>query len=173
MSLEVVTRAVAAADLPAISELHARVSGPGRFARAAYRVREGAQSSFSPFCRVALLGDRIIAAVRMTPVRIGTTEGALFLGPLAVDPEFANQGYGRRIVRESMDAARAAGLRLVILVGDEGYYARLGFVRVPPGRIRLPGPINPARLLACELESGSLVAFAGLIAADAHSAQQS
>lgn len=165
MSLAVTIRAVDAADLPAISALHARVSGPGRFARSSYRVREGA-AAISPFCRVAQLGERIIAAVRMTPVRIGTTPNALLLGPLAVDPEFANRGYGRHIVRESLEAAQAAGLGLVILVGDEAYYGRLGFVRVPAGQIRLPGPIDPGRLLAVELESGTLGSFSGLVAAD-------
>jgi len=165
MSLAVATRAVESADLPSIAKLHARVSGPGRFARSSYRVREKA-AAFSPFCRVARIGDRIIAAVGMTPVRIGSAGGALLLGPLAVDPEFANQGYGRAIVRESLEAARAAGLRLVVLVGDEAYYARLGFARVPAGQIRLPGPVNPARLLATELQPGALSGFSGLIVAD-------
>jgi predicted N-acetyltransferase YhbS len=168
MSLPVATRSVEAADLDAIGELHARVSGPGRFARTAYRVREGAPP-ISPFCRVALHGDRIIAAVRLTPVRVGKTPGALLLGPLAVDPEFANQGHGRRVVSESLAAAQAAGVRIVVLVGDEPYYGRLGFAPVPAGQISLPGPFDPARLLARELEPGALAAFRGLVGVDTES----
>ena len=64
-----------------------------------------------------------------------------------------------------MDAARADGLALVLLVGDEPYYARLGFVRVPAGQITLPGPVNPQRLLAAELRPGALADYRGLVTA--------
>jgi predicted N-acetyltransferase YhbS len=53
----------------------------------------------------------------------------------------------------------------VLLVGDEPYYARLGFVRVPAGRIALPGPVNPERLLAAELRPGALSDYRGLVTA--------
>jgi predicted N-acetyltransferase YhbS len=66
-----------------------------------------------------------------------------------------------------MDAARTDGLGLVVLVGDEPYYARLGFVRVPAGQITLPGPVNPQRLLAAELRPGALVDYRGLVSASA------
>ncbi|HML30352.1 MAG TPA: N-acetyltransferase, partial [Hyphomicrobium sp.] len=39
-------------DIPEMSKLHARVFGPGRFARSAYRVREG-KGHLSRFCLVA------------------------------------------------------------------------------------------------------------------------
>ena len=92
----ITTREATPADAPAIGQLHAAVFGPGRFARSAYRVREGTNFA-SPFCRVAVDGDRIIASLRLPPVSVGGTSGALLLGPLAVDPAFANQGFGRRI----------------------------------------------------------------------------
>jgi predicted N-acetyltransferase YhbS len=157
-------REVRPEDGPQISALHARAFGPGRFARTAYRIREGS-GPFSRYCRVCLLDKRIIAALRFTPIRIGGTDGALLLGPLAVDPEFANRGHGRGLVREGMDAARAEGLALVLLVGDEPYYARLGFVRVPPGQIALPGPVDPQRLLAAELRPGALSDYRGWVTA--------
>lgn len=159
------TRPVAAGDMPAILDLQARVFGPGRFVRTAYRIREGL-APFSRFCRAGFSGDRLIAAVRFTPVTVGGKPGALLLGPLAVDPAFANLGYGRRLVAEGLDAARAAGEALVLLVGDEPYYSRLGFVRVPMGQIALPGPVDPARLLAAELIPDALAGYRGLVAAD-------
>lgn len=161
--LAVETRCAVREDLPAITALQALAFSPGRFARTAYRVREGAPD-LSAYCRVALLGDRLIAAVRMTPITIGGREGALLLGPLAVDPEWAGRGYARRLVAEVLDAGRAGGEALVLLVGDMAYYGRLGFVRVPPGQIKLPGPVDPARLLAVELEVGALEKFRGMVA---------
>jgi predicted N-acetyltransferase YhbS len=53
---------------------------------------------------------------------------------------------------------------LVLLVGDTAYYGRFGFAPVPTGQIRLPGPVDPARLLAAELRLGTLATFRGLIA---------
>jgi predicted N-acetyltransferase YhbS len=161
----VVARPAGPQDSAEIAALHARAFGPGRFARTAYRVREGA-AEFSPFCRVCRIDGRLAAAVRFSPIRIGGKGGALLLGPLAVDPAFANQGHGRGLVGEAMEAARAAGIQLVVLVGDEPYYARLGFKRVPPGQITLPGPVNPNRLLAAELSPGALAGYAGRVSAD-------
>ncbi|MGE0700605.1 MAG: GNAT family N-acetyltransferase [Hyphomicrobiaceae bacterium] len=102
------SRPATLADMPAIAALSARVFGPGRFVRTAYRVREGTPD-VSEFCRVALLGDRVVAAIRMTEITIGGRGGALLLGPLAVASELANQGHGRRLIAESLDAARADG----------------------------------------------------------------
>lgn len=157
-------------DRAAIAALNARAMGPGRFARTAYRVREeGAAGGFSPFCRVSVVREngceRLVAAVRFTPVAIGGKPGALLLGPLAVEPEFANRGHGRALAAAALADVRAAGIGLVVLVGDEPYYARLGFVRVPPGRICLPGPVDPRRLLAAELRDGALSDFSGALTA--------
>ena len=96
---------------------------------------------------------------------VGGAPGAILLGPLAVDPEFAGQGYGRRLVADGLAAAKAAGVRLCVLVGDEPYYARFGFVRVPPGQIALPGPADPARILAAELSPGALADYRGVVTA--------
>jgi predicted N-acetyltransferase YhbS len=158
----VISRPAGSEDSAEIAALHARAFGPGRFARTAYRLREGV-AEFSPFCRVCRIDERLAAAVRFSPIRIGGKGGVLLLGPLAVDPGFAGQGYGRGLVEEALEAARAAGVALVVLVGDEPYYARLGFKRVPPGQITLPGPVNPERLLAAELTPGALAAYAGRI----------
>lgn len=161
---EIVMRPVVPGDLAAIRDLHAHAFSPGRFARTAYRIREGTPE-FSRFCRVCLIGGRLVAAVRLTPVAIGGKGKALLLGPLAVDPAFANRGYGRGLVATALEDARAAGIALVVLVGDEPYYGKLGFRRIPPGRITLPGPAEPNRLLAAELTPGALQDFSGVVAA--------
>ncbi len=164
MPSTVLNRLVTPADLPLIEQLHAGVFGPGRFTRTAYRVREGTPP-ISRYCRAALLGSRIIAAVRFTEVSVGDMGNALLLGPLAVDPEFAGKGFGRRLIGEALEAAKGDGVRLVVLVGDEPYYGRFGFRPVPPGQITLPGPVDPRRLLASELAPGALSAYRGPVVA--------
>ena len=165
MPQTVTTRPAQPEDSAEIAALHARAMGPGRFARTAYRVREGTREAFSPFCRVCLIEGRMAAAVRFTRIAIGGKEGALLLGPLAVDPDFANQGYGRGLVAQALQDARPPGIALVVLVGDEPYYGRLGFRRTPRGQIVLPGPVDPDRLLAVELAPGALATYSGLVTA--------
>ena len=167
MTSDLLLRPIVAADDTEISALHARVFGPGRFARTAYRVREGTLFA-SPFCRAIVDADgRIIAAIRYTAITIGGQPGALLLGPLAVDAAHANQGHGRRLMAAGADLARGAGQRLIVLVGNAPYYGRLGYETIPFGQITLPGPVDPARLLALELVPGAHAEFSGSIAAAA------
>ncbi|MEZ5842129.1 MAG: N-acetyltransferase [Hyphomicrobiaceae bacterium] len=167
MSPVVTTRPVAPADLAAISALHGRVFGPGRFARSAYRVREGTPD-VSPFCRLAEIGATLVAAIRMTGIGFsGSVEmpPALLLGPLAVETSFAGQGHGKRLIAETMAAAETGGISVIVLVGNMSYYGRFGFLPVPPGQIVMPGPADPARILAAELRPGALEAAQGEVRA--------
>ncbi|TVR10164.1 MAG: N-acetyltransferase [Salinarimonadaceae bacterium] len=146
-------------DSEAIERLHERAFGPGRFARTASRIREGAghdpRLSF-----VANVGTLLVGSVRLTPVWAGNAP-ALMLGPLTVEPAFMDRGIGAALMRRSLEAAREQGEKLVFLVGDQPYYARFGFTPVSPGRFTLPGPVDPARFLVCELEEGATSEYAG------------
>ena len=148
-----------AADEAQIEKLDERAFGPGRYARTAYRLREGVASDLS-LSFVARVGTLLVGANRMTPILVGA-QPALLLGPLTVEPAFRSQGVGERLVKESLDAARIAGHGLVLLVGDEEYYARLGFAPVPRGKITMPGPVDPDRLLYCELRESAFAAASG------------
>jgi len=159
-----ITRHLTLADLPGVCRLQARVFGPGRFARTAYRIREGTPQ-VSPFCRGAFIGPALIASLRMTPVAIGASRPHLLLGPLAVAPEFSGQGFGRRLIAEALADGKARGMGIVTLVGDLPYYGRFGFSPVRPGTILFPGPVNPGRILACELTPGTLTAATGVVTA--------
>jgi predicted N-acetyltransferase YhbS len=143
--------------------LNARAFGPGRFSRSAYRLREGNKPE-RLFAYVAYAGTLLVGANRMSAIQCGGTP-ALLLGPLAVEPAFRSRGIGEALVRVSLDSARRAGHRLVILVGDESYYGRMGFKRVPPGRLSLPGPVDPARLLYCELTPDAFAGVSGAVTA--------
>ena len=155
-------RSATPADLPMIRDLHDRAFGPGCHARTAYRIREGTPP-LSPFCLVSHLDGQLVAAVRFTEITIGGIAGALLLGPLAVAEAYAGQGYGKALVAEGLVHAETAGRTLVLLVGNESYYARFGFKPVPPGQIILPGPVDPGRLLAAECRPGALAEARGLV----------
>ena len=151
-------------DAAAIERLHERTFGPGRYARTAYRIRErrGHQLELSYTARI---GTLLVGSVRLTPVRIGETP-ALLLGPLTIEPPFRERGIGKAMMERALREAKQKGHRLVVLVGDEPYYARVGFKRVPNGAIKMPGPADPARILAAELSEGALKDVSGVVRPD-------
>ena len=148
-------------DFDVVEKLSERVFGPGRFARTAYRLRETTAPDLS-LSFVARVGSLLIGANAMTPLMIDETP-ALLLGPLVVEPVFRSQGIGEQLMTRSLEAAQAAGWRLCILVGDEPYYARIGFKRAPTGRLKMPGPVDPARLLYREFVEGALPGAGGVV----------
>ncbi len=142
-------------DAEALSQLSAEAFGPGRFARSAYRVRG--------LSLVGWRGDRLVGGIRFTAISIGEEGGAALLGPLVVDPAEKGKGFGRALVEEGLVRAKAQGFSLVLLVGDMPYYGRFGFSPVRSGQITLPGPVDPARLLAVELVPGALATASGQV----------
>lgn len=148
-------------DHAAIEKLDERAFGPGRFARSAYRLREGVPPDYA-LSYVARVGTLLVGANRMTPILCGKTP-ALLLGPLSVEPAFRSGGIGEALVMKSLEAARAAGHKIVLLVGDMAYYGRMGFKPVPPGRLSFIGPVDPDRLLYCELAEGAFAGVSGRV----------
>jgi len=146
---------------PEIEEINAEAFGPARFTRAAHCIREGGPHERA-LSFVALHRSKVVASVRLTRIIAGEGRG-LLLGPLAVRPDYKNRGIGKNLVRISVEAAREAGWGVVLLVGDEPYYGPLGFKQVPPGQLLMPRPVNPKRLLACELTEGALSALQGMV----------
>lgn len=151
-------------DAVQIERLHERTFGPGRFARTAYRIREGVAHTPS-LSFTARIGTLLVGSVRMSPVRIGGTP-ALLLGPLTVEPPFRGRGIAKALVARALEAAKAQGHGLVVLVGDEPYYGPLGFTRIKKGQATMPGPVDPARLLVAVLQPDAFEGVSGEILPD-------
>lgn len=150
------------ADAVAIEKLHERVFGPGRYAKTAYRLREGV-APITSLSFVALVGTLVVGSIRLTLITIGQTP-ALLLGPLAVEQAFSSIGIGMSLIQRAVETAKAEGHQLILLVGDEPYYSRAGFVVMPTGRAEMPGPVDPQRVLVLELVPGALANVAGSVA---------
>jgi predicted N-acetyltransferase YhbS len=167
LSLTILTET--AGDAQAIDRLHDRTFGPGRFVLSAYRLREHVdhllQLSFT-----AWIGTLLVGSVRQLPILVGESK-ALFLGPLTVEPPFRRHGVGRALLERALKEAKARGHRLVLLVGDEAYYERVGFKIVPKGRAAMPGPVDYNRLLVAELVEGAFDGVSGAIRPDWSTAQ--
>ncbi len=148
-----------AEDRAAVDALIDDAFGPGRFAKTAERLREGARAH-PAMSTCAWVGDRLAGAVRLWPASLGGRP-AVFLGPIAVEADLRRHGLGAELVEQACIQARAEDERLVILVGDLGFFGPLGFEAVPPGRVTLPGPVDPRRLLWRALSPGALDGVGG------------
>lgn len=151
-------------DADAIERLLERTFGPGRFVLSAYRLREHVDHLLD-LSFTARIGTLLVGSVRQLPICIGETP-ALMLGPLTVEPPFRSRGVGRALLDRALSDARKAGHRLVILVGDEPYYGRVGFKVIPKGRAIMPGPVDYSRLLVAELVEGAFDGVTGAIRPD-------
>ena len=70
------------------------------------------------------------------------------------------------LIMRALEEARGKGHRLVLLVGDEPYYGKCGFKPIPKKQVEMPGPVDPARLLICELVGGAFDGVAGPVKPD-------
>ncbi len=139
-----ILRLMRSEDLPGVNSLLVR-------AFSAARRQQGWSRPDLPLCRLEFLRYYLSETpsscwVAVTPEAVfgavfGHALGAMgWIGPLAVSPEWQNQGFGRALLRHAEEALRAMGCRLVGLETDAGslhnlaYYSRLGFT---PGAMQV------------------------------------
>jgi len=147
-----------------VAALNADSFGPGRFAKSAYRLREGvapvAALSFVAMEKTPDGAEVLRGSVRFWPIRVGSHE-ELLLGPLAVQGDQRGRGIGIALMQAGIAAAQRGSWRAILLVGDEPYYNKVGFSRLPPGRVKFPGPVDQNRILGLSLKAGELLNLAG------------
>ncbi|MEM0899515.1 MAG: N-acetyltransferase [Pseudomonadota bacterium] len=150
----------------AIEQLHALTFGPGRFARAAFRLREEGPHDLSlSSCAIVDLDGtkRLVGSVRLTWVSVGDAElQGLLLGPLAVDPTLKGQGIGRSLMTAAVKSGRESDAAFILLVGDEAFYKPYGF-EVVTGLIDMPGPVDRKRLLINWLKPDKRMELSGRV----------
>lgn len=146
---------LASVAAPQVEALLDRAFGPDRHQRTAYRVRAGVAAAAAMSFALTPPDGALIGSIQCWPVAHhgddGQTSPLVMVGPVAVDPAVQGAGHGQRLMRAALDAA-AAGTGAdgaLMMIGDPGYYGRFfGFEARATGAWRLPGPVDPARLLA-------------------------
>ena len=144
-----------AADDAHIEKLDERAFGPGRYARTAYRLREGVEPDRS-LSFVARIGTLLVGVNRMTPdprridarASAWTADGRAGVSPAARRRDAGQIFAGRRARGRHMASSCSSATRTI----TRGWASR----RVPRGKITMPGPVDPDRLLYCELRPGAL-----------------
>jgi predicted N-acetyltransferase YhbS len=146
-------------DADAVERLVLAAFGPGRFAKAAERLREGREPDYA-LSFLAWEGGEVAGCVRLWRVRVGETP-AILLGPIAVSKTLRSQGLGAALVERCCAACEASGETLIVLVGDMPFFGPHGFS--PAAKVTMPGPVDQRRVLAKALVSG--VEAAGAVTA--------
>ena len=81
---------------------------------------------------VAVANDRVVGHVPFSPRTVaghGETVELVGLAPVGVLPEHRNEGVGSLLSQHGFGKCRAAGADAVVVLGDPGYCARVGFER--------------------------------------------
>lgn len=135
-----------------IEQLLDRAFGPGREARTAYRIREGAQ--WLEALSFAALDDEeyLAGTIQLWPVALTDPDGRshpmIMVGPVAVLPEKQNDGYGKALMVAALDALDPGSALPQVMIGDPEYYERFfGFTAAPTQNWHCPGPFDRSRLL--------------------------
>jgi predicted N-acetyltransferase YhbS len=150
-----------AEDEVRIAQLTEAGFGPGRYAKSAYRLREGV-NAVAALNFVAVENGVLRGSVRFWPIKVGEDD-VLLLGPLAVESAQRGRGIGISLMQMGIARAKEGHWRAILLVGDEPYYGRVGFAKIPAGRVRFPGPVDSSRLLGLALKDGALEKLSGAV----------
>jgi putative acetyltransferase len=103
---------------------------------------------------VAERDGRVVGHVILSRARLDARPVAA-LGPIGVLPHLQRMGVGTALMRAAVDAARAAGERLIVLLGHPWYYPRFGFVRASTLGMRMEKAVPDEAFMALELETGA------------------
>jgi putative acetyltransferase len=147
------------ADEAAIRALHVHVFAQEAEAKLVDELRA---EGFVTLSLVAVAGVRVIGHVLFSPLEIVSgTEivQALALAPVGVVPGWQRQGIGSALIREGLSQAARGGERIVIVLGEPGYYRRFGFR--PELTAALESPYAGEYFMALELSPGALEGVSG------------
>ena len=115
---------------------------------------------------VAVQGDQVVGHILFTAVSIddaGPSLSATGLAPMAVLPECQRRGIGSTLVNAGLDACRAAGHDLVVVLGHPAFYRKFGFVTAADHGLSCEYPAPREAFMVIELRPGSLAGARGLV----------
>ena len=166
MRFEVGIRPETVDDYDAVRRVHTSAFGGPAEANLVDALRR-TDAYIPSLSRVAVLNGDVIGHVLYSRAGIeadGTHRDALALAPLAVLPTHQRSGVGTLLMRESLQACKQEGHRIVIVLGHPEYYRRFGFRPAHLFGIRAPFPLSkPDVLMALGLTPGALDEAKGLV----------
>jgi putative acetyltransferase len=149
-------------DNAAVRAVHVHAFGRDAEAHLVELLRNNKQA---PIALVATIGGHVIGHIMFSPVTVADAfEGfrSIALAPVAILPEFQNQGIGSKLIRDGLEVCRRAGYNAVVVLGHTTYYPRFGFSRATD--YGLSNEYNAqAAFMVLELRPGTLERIGGLV----------
>ena len=95
--------------------------------------------------------------------QINNPKGSLALAPVAVLPQYQNQGIGGRLIATAHEKAKNLGFDSVIVLGHESFYPKFGYVTAENFNIKSPFDVPSKNFMAIELVHESLKSVEGIV----------
>ena len=160
--MSIIIRPESTADHDAIRHVNRLAFGQDDEARLVDALRDGG------YIRVSLVAEmegQVVGHILFSDLPIITEAGtvpALALAPMAVLPEFQNQGIGSAMVRSGLEECRQQGHKIVVVLGLPHFYPRFGFS--PKLTAHLESPFSGKdSFMALELVAGALDGVTGQV----------
>lgn len=106
------------------------------------------------------LDGKVIGYIMYTKATLtdeaGNVKNILTFGPLCIEPEYQRRGYGKLLIRHSVEKAASMGYDIVVIFGMPSNYVSSGFVSCKKHNVCVEGDKFPAAMLIRELKPGVL-----------------
>jgi putative acetyltransferase len=115
---------------------------------------------------VAMKHDKMVGHVLLSTAIIENSDESfpvLVLAPVAVLPEFQNQGIGTKLIEKGIEEARKRGYSIVTVLGHPKYYPRFGFKPAMEYGIESPFIVPEDAFMVLELVPGTLNHVSGVL----------
>ena len=123
-------------DYDAIQTVNDRAFGTPEEGRIINKLREVCVDTLS---LVAVSNEKIVGHIFFSPVTIDNEDEQIIgmgLAPMAVLPEFQNQGIGSMLVIEGLRRIKETNCPFIIVIGHIHYYPRFGFERASKHKLK-------------------------------------
>lgn len=150
-------------DIAAIHHVNEQAFGQADEASLVDRLRENGKAIIS---LVATEDARVVGHILFSPVTIESASkksAAIGLAPMAVLPEFQNQGIGSRLVNTGLEECKRLGYGAVVVLGHPKFYPRFGFVPSVQYRLKSEYDVPDEVFMVLELGNGALTDCSGIV----------
>jgi predicted N-acetyltransferase YhbS len=118
---------------------------------------------------VAMISDRVVGYILFTKTELHNSPkpvSSSILAPLAVHPDYQNQGIGGQLIKTGLQQLQSLGVNLVFVLGHPRYYSKYGFA--PAGIVRFEptypiAPHNADAWMVQELTPGVMAQVQGKV----------
>jgi putative acetyltransferase len=152
-------------DSIVIYEVNKLAFGQENEARLVENIRQAANFN-SKLSLVAIKNEKVVGHLLFSPIIIQASKDdipALALAPLAVCPEFQNQGIGSELVKRGLNDCKGLGHKVVVVIGHPNYYTRFGFSSATTKGLSAPFPVADEAFMIVELVPGTVDGISGIV----------